>query len=190
LKKVRTAIFISGRGSNMSALIEAAKKNEFPSTIDLVLTNEKEAEGLNIAASHQIKTQYVNNQEFESVAHGLLKEEKIELICLAGFMQIIAKDFLQKWKGRIINIHPSYLPSFKGLNAQEQAIKARASFSGCTVHFVNEKIDEGEIILQKKVLIEEKDNTESLSKKILREEHFIYPKALEIVANKILKIKH
>jgi formyltetrahydrofolate-dependent phosphoribosylglycinamide formyltransferase len=117
-------------------------------------------------------------------------DEKIELICLAGFMQIISKDFLQKWKGRIINIHPSYLPTFKGLNAQEQAIKARVSFSGCTVHFVNEKMYCGEIILQKKVIIKAKDNTESLSKKILREEHIVYPKALEIVASKILKIKH
>ena len=174
----------------MSALIEAAKKNDFPSTINLVVSNKENAEGLNIAASQQIKTQYVNKKEFESVTQGLLVDEKIELICLAGFMQIISKDFLQKWKGRIINIHPSYLPTFKGLNAQEQAIKARASFSGCTVHFVNEKMDGGEIILQKKVIIEAKDDTESLSKKILREEHIVYPKALEIVASKILKINH
>jgi phosphoribosylglycinamide formyltransferase-1 len=105
-------------------------------------------------------------------------------------MQIISKEFLQRWKDRIINIHPSYLPYFKGLNAQEQAIKAGASYSGCTVHFVNEKIDDGEIILQKKTLINANDDTESLSKKILREEHIIYPKALEIVADKILKTRN
>ena len=101
----------------MSALIEAAKKNDFPSTINLVVSNKENAEGLNIAASQQIKTQYVNKKEFESVTQGLLVDEKIELICLAGFMQIISKDFLQKWKGRIINIPPSYLPTFRGLNA-------------------------------------------------------------------------
>ncbi len=174
----------------MEALIEAAKKNDFPSTINLVMSNKEDAEGINIASSHQIKTQYANKKEFESVAQSLLEDEKIELICLAGFMQIISKNFLQRWKDRIINIHPSYLPSFKGLNAQEQAIKARASYSGCTVHFVNEKKDEGEIILQKKTLINANDDTESLSKKILREEHIIYPKALEIVADKILKTKN
>ncbi|MDP7623313.1 MAG: formyltransferase family protein, partial [Candidatus Woesearchaeota archaeon] len=109
MKKVRTAIFISGRGSNMSVLIEAAKKNDFPSTINLVMSNKEDAEGINIAASHQIKTQYANKKEFESVAQSLLRDEKIELICLAGFMQIISKEFLQRWKDRIINIHPSYL---------------------------------------------------------------------------------
>ena len=173
----------------MSVLIEAAKKNDFPSTINLVMSNKEDAEGINIAASHQIKTQYANKKEFESVAQSLLRDEKIELICLAGFMQIISKEFLQRWKDRIINIHPSYLPYFKGLNAQEQAIKAGASYSGCTVHFVNEKIDDGEIILQKKTVIDANDDTESLSKKILREEHIIYPKALEIVADKILKTR-
>ena len=138
----------------MSVLIEAAKKNDFPSTINLVMSNKEDAEGINIAASHQIKTQYANKKEFESVAQSLLRDEKIELICLAGFMQIISKEFLQRWKDRIINIHPSYLPNFKGLNALKQAIRAKATFSGCTVHYVNDEIDGGEIILQKKSSIE------------------------------------
>lgn len=171
----------------MNALIEASKIDTFPASVNLVISNNKHAEGLNISNSLKIKTYFVNKKEFEKLAQIFLEEENVELICLAGFMQILSKDFVKKWKKRILNIHPSYLPNFKGLNAQERVIKARASFSGCTVHYVNEKMDDGEIILQKKVILEANENTESLSKKIIIEEHIIYPKALKIVANNILK---
>jgi len=187
LKKIKTAIFISGRGSNMKALIAASKSDNYPADIHLVISNNKDAEGLRIAQENNIKTIHTNKNQFEELVNSLLDEEKIELICLAGFMQILSNEFINKWIGRIINIHPSYLPAFKGLDAQAQAINSHAIYSGCTVHFVNEKIDGGEIIMQKKVIINENEDIESLSKKILIQEHIIYPKALEFVANKILK---
>ena len=171
----------------MNALIEASKIDTFPASVDLVISNNEHAAGINISNSLKIKTYFANKTEFEKLAQIFLEKENIELICLAGFMRILSKDFIKKWKKRILNIHPSYLPNFKGLNVQERVIKARASFSGCTVHYVNEKIDDGEIILQKKVILEANENTESLSKKILIEEHIIYPKALKMVANNILK---
>tara|TARA_B100000378_G_scaffold117777_2_gene94388 strand:+ start:247 stop:819 length:573 start_codon:yes stop_codon:yes gene_type:complete len=187
LKKIKTAIFISRRGSNMRALIAASKSDNYPADIHLVISNNKDAEGLRIAQENNIKTIHTNKNQFEELINSLLDEKKIELICLAGFMQILSNEFINKWIGRIINIHPSYLPAFKGLNAQAQAINSHATYSGCTVHFVNEKIDGGEIIMQKKVIINENEDIESLSKKILIQEHIIYPKALEFVANKILK---
>ena len=112
--------------------------------------------------------------------------KNIDIICLAGFMQVLDSKFVRQWQSRLINIHPSYLPAFKGLNAQDQAIKAKASYSGCSVHYVSAKIDSGKIILQKKVKILKKDNTESLSKKILIEEHKVYPKALQMIAKTLL----
>ena len=187
MKKIKTAIFISGRGSNMNALVEASIKNNYPASINLILTNNKKAHDLTIVNAKNIKSFFFNKKKFEILAQQTLLKENIELICLAGFMQILSKKFIQDWKNLIINIHPSYLPHFKGLNAQEQAIKAKATYSGCTVHYVNHEIDGGEIILQKKVNLSENEDIESLSKKILKEEHIIYPKALKIVVNKILK---
>jgi len=187
LKKIKTAIFISGRGSNMNALIEASKKRKFPASIELVLSNNPTAYGLVIANSNNVKSYFFMKRKFELSAQKILKKQKIELICLAGFMQILSKNFIKNWTNRIINIHPSYLPNFKGLNAQKQVIRAKATFSGCTVHYVNDEIDGGEIILQKKIALNTKEDIESLSKKILIEEHKIYPKALEITVNKILK---
>jgi len=186
LKKIKTAIFISGRGSNMNSLIETCKNKMFPASIDLILTNNDKADGLLLAKNNSIKSYFFDKNKFEILAEKILLEENIELICLAGFMQILSKNFIQNWENRIINIHPSYLPHFKGLNAQEQAIRARAGYSGCTVHHVNAEIDGGEIILQKKIHLNENEDIESLSKKILKEEHILYPKALEITVSKIL----
>ena len=170
----------------MNTLIKKCKNKMFPASIDLILTNNNKAGGLLLANTNNIKSYFFNKSEFEILAQKILLEENIELICLAGFMQILSNNFVKNWKNRIINIHPSYLPYFKGLSAQNQAIKAKVGYSGCTVHYVNSEIDDGEIILQKKVLINENENTESLSKKILKEEHILYPKALEIIVNKIL----
>ena len=171
----------------MKALIKANKKNIYPASIKLILTNNNTASGIKIADTNNIKSYFFNKKEFEVLAQDILIKENIEFICLAGFMQILSKKFIQNWKNRIINIHPSYLPQFKGLNAQKQAINAKAGYSGCTVHYVTNEIDDGEIILQKKVDINENEDIESLSKKILKEEHNIYPKALKIAVNKILK---
>jgi len=186
LKKIKTAIFISGRGSNMNALIEKSRNKMFPASVDLILSNNSKAEGLLLENANNIKSYFFSKNEFEILAQKILLEEKIELICLAGFIQILSKKFIQNWQNRLINIHPSYLPNFKGLNAQKQAILAKATYSGCTVHYVSSKIDGGEIILQKKVYLSDNEDFESLSKKILKEEHILYPKALEITVNKIL----
>ncbi len=188
MKKIQAAIFISGRGSNLESLIKSSRKKQSLVNIQLVISNNSKAKGLLIAKKYKIPLIYsFPKKNFEKKISKYLKN--IDIICLAGFMQVLDSRFVKKWTRRLINIHPSYLPSFKGLNAQDQAIRAKAKYSGCTVHYVTSKIDSGKIILQKKVKILNKDNTESLSKKILVEEHMIYPKALQKIAKKILEKK-
>lgn len=185
LRVVKTAIFISGRGSNMKSLIKYSQKKNSKIEIAKVFSNNKTAQGIEIAKKLNVpEVFYYSNKFFEEKIKKNLDD--IELICLAGFMKILSPSFVKKWKERLINIHPSYLPNFKGLNAQRKAIEAKASFSGCTVHYVNKKIDSGNIIKQKKIKILKKDDTESLTKKILIEEHKLYPKALNVVVNKLL----
>ena len=185
LRIIKTAIFISGRGSNMKSLIKYSQKKNSKIEIAKVFSNNKNAQGIDIAKKLNVpEIFYYSNKFFEEKIKKNLDD--IELICLAGFMKILSPTFIKKWKERLINIHPSYLPHFKGLNAQRKAIEAKASFSGCTVHYVNKKIDSGNIIKQKKIKILKKDNTESLTKKILIEEHKLYPKALNVVVNRLL----
>ena len=186
--KKKACIFISGTGSNLKSIINSSRDPNFPIKINLVLTNNKNAAGINYAKKYSIPFKIINDnkKKFERIAFKEIIEKKIKLICLAGFMKILSPTFIKKWKERLINIHPSYLPHFKGLNAQSKAIEAKASFSGCTVHYVNKKIDSGNIIKQKKIKILKKDNTESLTKKILIEEHKLYPKALNVVVNRLL----
>ena len=185
MKKLQVAIFISGRGSNLESLIQTSFKKQSLVQIQLVVSNNSKAKGLTIAKKNKIPfIHFIPRKNFESKVMKYLKN--IDIICLAGFMQVLDSEFVRIWRLRLINIHPSYLPAFKGLNAQDQAIKAKVSFSGCSVHYVNSKIDAGQIILQKKVKISKKDNTESLSKKILIEEHKVYPRALQMVAKKLL----
>ena len=195
IKKIKTAIFISGRGSNMESLIKATKNQEFPASISLVLTNNSLAPGIKLAKKHNIPVKKFdkkkfNSSQFEFNSQKVLLNFKIEMICLAGFMQILSKEFLGNWKNKIINIHPSYLPNNKGLNAQKQALDENADFTGCTVHFVNEEIDNGKIILQEKVKIMHNDSVQTLSDRILEKEHIIYPRALKKIASEILKIKN
>ena len=195
LKKIKTAIFISGRGSNMESLIKATKNHEFPASISLVVTNNSLSPGIQLAKNYNIPIKIFdkkefNNSQFESNSQKILLNFKIEMICLAGFMQILSKKFLSDWKNKIINIHPSYLPKNKGLNAQKQAIEEKAAFTGCTVHFVNEEVDSGEVILQEKVKIEPEDNVQTLSNRILQKEHVIYPKALKQIAHDIIKLRN
>ncbi len=185
MKKLKVAIFISGRGSNLESLIKSSFKKRSLVEVQLVISNNSKAKGLVIAKKNKIPSiHFISKKNFESRVIKYLKN--IDIICLAGFMQVLDSKFARKWRWRLINIHPSYLPDFKGLNAQDQAIKAKAIYSGCSAHYVTPKIDSGKIILQKKVKILKKDNTESLSKKILIEEHKIYPRALQMVAKKIL----
>jgi len=179
----------------MESLIKATKNHEFPASISLVVTNNSLSPGIQLAKNYNIPIKIFdkkefNNSQFESNSQKILLNFKIEMICLAGFMQILSKKFLSDWKNKIINIHPSYLPKNKGLNAQKQAIEEKAAFTGCTVHFVNEEVDSGEVILQEKVKIEPEDNVQTLSNRILQKEHVIYPKALKQIAHDIIKLRN
>ena len=179
--KIKTAIFISGKGSNLRSLIKFSKLQKSPISINLIITNNKLAKGLKYGDIFKIKKkiiQFINKDVAEKKILNELKKNKIELICLAGFMKIISKNFIKNFKGKILNIHPSLLPKYKGLNTHHRAIKNKDRYSGCTVHFVNSILDSGEIILQKKVKILKKDTPDSLARKILAEEHKLYPKAI------------
>ena len=180
--KLNSAIFISGRGSNLKSLISFAKKNSSPIKITLVISNKKNAKGLNYAKQNNIKTIvviYKNKLKAEKMILSDLSKNNIRLICLAGFMKILSKKFISKFNGKILNIHPSLLPNYKGLNVHRRVIEKKEKFTGCTVHLVNSRLDSGKIILQKKIRVFKKDNENSLSKKVLKIEHKLYPKAVK-----------
>ena len=179
--KLNVAVFISGRGSNLKSLINFAKKKLSPIKIVLVVSNNKEAQGLNYAKINNIKNivvTYKNKLKAEKKLLGALLKYKIRLICLAGFMKILSKKFILKFEGKILNIHPSLLPNYKGLNTHRRVIENKEKFTGCTVHLVNTRLDSGKIILQKKIKILRKDNENSLAKKVLKHEHQLYPRAI------------
>ena len=179
--KLNVAIFISGRGSNLKSLINFSKKNSSPIKIILVVSNNLKAPGLNYAINNNIKNiviKYKNKLKAEKEILKVVNTGNIKLICLAGFMKILSKNFIKNFRGKILNIHPSLLPKYKGLNTHERVIKNKEKFSGCTVHLVNNKLDSGKIILQKKIKILKKDNEISLAKKILKLEHQLYPRAI------------
>ena len=179
--KLNAAVFISGRGSNLKSLINFAKKKLSPIKIVLVVSNNKEAQGLNYAKINNIKNIvviYKNKLKAEKELLGALLKYKIRLICLAGFMKILSKKFILKFEGKILNIHPSLLPNYKGLNTHRRVIENKEKFTGCTVHLVNTRLDSGKIILQKKIKILRKDNENSLAKKVLKLEHQLYPRAI------------
>ena len=184
--KIRTAVFISGTGSNLKSLIKFSKTNKSPISIDFIVSNNPKAKGLNYAKIYKIKKKILNfkNRNLsEKELLFVLKVNNIEMICLAGFMKILSKNFIKKFKGKILNIHPSLLPKYKGLNTHKRALNNKEKYSGCTVHFVNAKLDSGKIILQKKVKISKNETEASLAKKILAEEHKLYPKAILKVFN-------
>ena len=179
--KLNAAVFISGRGSNLKSLINFAKKKLSPIKIVLVVSSNKEAQGLNYVKINNIKNIvviYKNKLKTEKKLLGVLLKYKIRLICLAGFMKILSKKFILKFEGKILNIHPSLLPNYKGLNTHRRVIENKEKFTGCTVHLVNTRLDSGKIILQKKIKILRKDNENSLAKKILKLEHQLYPRAI------------
>ena len=185
-KKIKTAVFISGTGSNLKSLIKFSKLKNSPISIELIVSSNDKAKGLIFANRFKIKKRIFNfkrNILFSKKLNLLLKKNNISLICLAGFMKILPKDFIKKFKGKILNIHPSLLPKYKGLNTHERALKNKDKYSGCTVHFVNSKIDSGKTILQKRVTIRKKDTPKTLAKRILVQEHKLYPKAILKIFN-------
>ena len=179
-KKVKTAIFISGTGSNLKSLIKFSKLKKSPIIINMIISNNSKAKGLRYSKIYKIKKKVFDfkNTLSEKKVITELKKNNIDLICLAGFMKILSKNFINNFKGKILNIHPSLLPKYKGLNTHERAIKNKDKYSGCTVHFVNSKLDSGKIINQKKVKISKFDNSKTLAKKILIQEHKLYPAAI------------
>ena len=179
--KKKVAVFISGRGSNLKSLIKYSKKKNSLFKIELVISNNFNVKGLEIANKSKIKNYYVkysNEKNFENRVLKLLNNNKIDLICLAGFMKILSRKFIKKFSKPILNIHPSLLPKYKGLNTHYKAIKNRDKYSGATVHIVNENLDSGKIIIQKKVKILKSDGEKTLEKKVLKIEHSIYSRAI------------
>lgn len=191
----RTAVLISGRGSNMLALIEAARSPDYPADIVLVLSDRAEAQGLALAKERGIATAvidhkiYAGREEFEKSMQVLLDLHKIELICLAGFMRVLTPAFVQHWEGRLLNIHPSLLPAYRGLDTHERVLADGVKIHGCTVHFVAPALDEGPIIAQAAVAVLDSDTPETLAARVLIQEHVIYPAALAAVAGGHVRIK-
>jgi phosphoribosylglycinamide formyltransferase-1 len=186
LKKVKTAVFISGAGSNLKNLIQFSKIKKTPISINLVISNTLKAKGLKYADQSNInkkKFDFKNIRNTEKKILSLLKKEKIELICLAGFMKILSKNFIKKFDGIIINIHPSLLPKYKGLHTHQRAISNKDKFAGCTVHYVTAKLDSGKIILQKKIKITANDSSISLAKRVLKQEYKLYSAAIMKIFN-------
>ena len=178
--KINIAVFISGTGSNLKSLIKFSKLKKSPIIIKMIISNNYKAKGLQYANIYNIKKKVFDfkNTSSEKKVINELKKNDIHLICLAGFMKILSKSFIKNFKGKILNIHPSLLPKYKGLNTHERAIRNKDKYSGCTVHFVNSKLDSGEIINQKKVRIKKLDNPKTLAKRILIQEHKLYPAAI------------
>ena len=181
-RNLNVSIFISGRGSNMLSLIKYSKIKKSKIKINLIISNNKFSKGLDFAKKNKIKyyiIDYSKKKQAERKISGYLRKNKIDLICLAGFMKILSSDFIKKFKNPILNIHPSLLPKYKGLNTHRRAIENKDKFSGATVHFVTPKLDSGKIILQKKVRILKSDTEKTLAKKVLKIEHRLYPAAIE-----------
>ena len=189
MSRKRVAVLISGRGSNMTALIEAAKDPTYPAEIVLVLSNIPDAGGLQIAKAAGIETVVIDHKQFgkdraafEAAMQSALERHKIEIVCLAGFMRILTASFVEKWRGRMLNIHPALLPAFKGLDTHKRALEAKVKQHGATVHFVVPEMDSGPVILQGAVEVRPDDTEVSLAARVLTVEHRIYPEALKMLA--------
>jgi len=180
LKKIKTAVFISGTGSNLKNLIKFSKTKISPILIKLIISSSKKAKGLKYSTQYNIEKKIVNfnNNLAENKILDYINKKNIKFVCLAGFMKVLSKNFIKKFILKIINIHPSLLPKYKGLNTHKRALKNKEKFAGCTVHYVTIKLDSGKIILQKKVKIKKKDTVNSLKKKVLKKEHQLYPSAI------------
>ena len=187
LNVFKLAVLVSGRGSNLQAIIDSIEREELNAHISIVISSTRDAMALKRAEKHGIKTifidptAYLNSKEYDKALIEKLKKFSIDLICLTGYMRILGEEVIQTFKEKIINIHPSLLPAFPGLNAQKQAIVHGVKFSGCTVHFVDSGVDSGPIILQTAVPVYDNDDEKSLSKRILEQEHYLYPKAINMI---------
>ena len=185
-EKIETAVFISGKGTNLKNLIKKNKKKTSPIIIKLIISNSQKSKGLKYSKQFNIKKNIINFKKRKLAENKILKlldENKINFICLAGFMKILSKSFIKKFKGKIINIHPSLLPKYKGLNTHKKVLENKEKFTGCTVHYVNSKLDSGKIILQRKVQIKKTDSVKTLSAKVLSQEHKLYPAAINKIFN-------
>ena len=185
-KKIRTAVFISGTGSNLKSLIKFSRLKNSPLSINVIISNNPKAKVLDYSKTYKIKKKIFNFKKktlAEKKILKSLKKDKISLICLAGFMKILSKNFIKSFKGIILNIHPSLLPKYKGLNTHVRAINNKEKYSGCTVHYVSSKLDSGRIIIQKKVKIKNNETPKTLAKKILIQEHKLYPEAILKIFN-------
>ncbi len=188
MAKLMTGVLISGRGSNMKALIEACAEPGFPAAIVLVISNKADAAGLKIAEDAGVKTLVISHRDFESreafdaALDESLCANNVKFLCLAGFMRLLSEGFVRKWHDRIINIHPSLLPSFKGMNTHERVLQSGVRFSGCTVHFIRPDMDEGPPIIQAAVPVHEGDTSDDLAARVLAAEHKAYPLALRLIA--------
>lgn len=192
---MKIGILISGRGSNMTAIAEAVKNGAIPdSEVAVVISDKTSAQGLIKAKERGIETIVItkngrSREEHDAEIVAELKKREVELVCLAGYMRLLSKEFVRAFSGKIVNVHPSLLPAFKGLDAQKQAVEYGAKISGCTVHFVDEDLDHGAIILQKAVEVANKDTAESLAAKILEHEHALYVEAIKLIVSEKIQIR-
>ena len=192
---MKIGVLISGRGSNLKALIESQENGTLGAEISTVISNVPKVMGLKVADDRQIENHVVDHKNyrsrelFENELNSILQASDINLICLAGFMRILTNNFIKKWENKIINIHPSLLPAFKGLNTHERAIKSGAKFTGCTTHFVYPDLDEGPIIAQSVVPISQNDTVKTLSAKVLAEEHKLYPATVNLISRGLVKVQ-
>tara|TARA_B100000965_G_scaffold372577_1_gene362380 strand:- start:371 stop:943 length:573 start_codon:yes stop_codon:yes gene_type:complete len=190
MTKPPIGVFISGRGSNLKSIINASKDLDFPGKVNVVFSDNSDAKGMELAYENNIDAisleikNFKDKNSFEEEILKLIEPYNLELVCLAGYMKILSKRFIDKFTGKIINIHPSLLPKYKGLNTHRRAIENKETVAGCTVHYVNENLDDGEIILQKEVRIDINDTEYTLADKVLKEEHVMYPKAIKLILKK------
>jgi phosphoribosylglycinamide formyltransferase-1 len=196
MSRKRVAVLISGRGSNMAALIEAAKDKSYPAEIVLVVSNRPDAGGLLVAQAEGIATDVVDHAQFgkdrvafERALQAVLERHKIELVALAGFMRLLSPDFVNRWRERLLNIHPALLPAFKGLDTHKRALEAAAKIHGATVHFVVAEMDSGPIIAQGAVAVRSDDSEQTLAARVLQVEHQIYPSALKLLAQGRVRVQ-
>jgi phosphoribosylglycinamide formyltransferase-1 len=194
--KRRVAILISGRGSNMTALVEAARRHDFPAEIVVVISNMADAAGLAKARDSGVATVTIESKPFgkdrsgfEAKLQSALDDYRVDLICLGGFMRLFTAEFVQRWRGRMLNIHPSLLPSFPGLDPHGQALRAGVKISGATVHFVIPETDAGPIVMQGAIPVRDDDTAEALAARVLEIEHRIYPDALRLVAGGAVRLE-
>lgn len=195
MHKIKTAVLISGRGSNMMAILKASQNNDYPAKLNIVISNKPSAEGLKKAEEFGIKTAvldhktYKNRHEFEKDLDANLRAANIQIVCCAGFMRILSPWFVERWEGKLLNIHPSLLPKYKGLNTHKRAIESGDTIHGCSVHFINSELDSGKIVLQKSIEILSNDTPQSLSERLLIKELEAYPQALKKIANELIHSK-